>query len=266
MPMSALTLGVNLDDLRLPVKEALRRASDLGFREVEFGAFAGELTPESLSESGRRHFLKTLEGLNLRAAALVADMPQIRWTDAARVEERVARTQRVIDLAADLGVRIVTTSIGAVTHPESGEPSPAAMETLRQLCDHADRRGRILALRPTYDAGERLRRVFREINCAALKITLDPAVLVMTGSNPMPMIESFPEDIALVYGRDGTAGGHDRPGEETRIGGGDVDFAELLGALEDAGFRGSMVLRRATSQTPLVDVEAGRAILARFIS
>ncbi len=262
--MAQLTLGVNIDDLRLPVKEGLRRAGEMGFREVEFGAVAGELTPESLSDSGRRHFLKLLEGLNLRVVAMVADMPQLRWTDAARVEERVARTRRVMDLAADLGVRIVTTSIGAVTHPDSGEPSPAAMETLRQLCDHADRRGRLLALRPTYDAGERLKRVFRELNCAALKVTLDPAVLVMTGANPLATVESFANDIALVYGRDGTAGERERPGEETRVGGGDVDFAELFSGLEDGGFRGSLVLRRANSQTPLVDLEGGRAFLSRF--
>lgn len=54
--MAQLTLGVNIDDLRLLVKEGLRCALGMGFQVVEFGAVAGELTPESLSESGRRHF------------------------------------------------------------------------------------------------------------------------------------------------------------------------------------------------------------------
>lgn len=148
-----------------------------------------------------------------------------------------------MDLAAELGVQIVTTSIGAVTPPDSGEPSPAAMETVQQLCDHADRRGRFLALRPTYDAGERLRRVFRERNCAAIKVTLDPVVLVMTGAHALPTVEAFANDIALVYGCDGTAGERERPGEETRVGGENVDFAELFGGLEDAGFRGGLRFR-----------------------
>jgi sugar phosphate isomerase/epimerase len=196
---------------------------------------------------------------------MTADLPHLRWTDASGVDERVARTRRVLDFAAELGVRVVTTSIGAVTHPETGEPSPPALEILRQLCEHADKRGRMLSLRPTYDAGERLHRVFRALNCANLKVTLDPAVLVMTGARPEATVEAFANDLALVYGRDGTAGGREKPGEETRVGAGDVDFPELLAAMEDAGYRGVLMMRRVHSRTPLVDLEAGKAFLARFL-
>lgn len=258
--------GVNLDDLRLPVKDALRATAQAGFGLVEFSAAAGELAPENLSQSGRRHLLKILEGLNLRIASLVADYPHMRWTDAARVEERVARTCRIIDLALDLGVRVVSASIGTITHPESGEPSPVALETLRLLCGHADRRGRLLALRPTHDAGEGLRRVFQMLNCANLKITLDPAVLVMTGSHPRPTIELFAQDLVLVYARDATAGSRDRPGEETRLGDGDVDFAELFAWLEDAAFSGPLILRRTHSATPLDDLEMGKRFLSRILA
>ena len=118
--MRSHLIGVNVDDLHLPVKDALRQAAELRFHTVELPAVAGDVTPRSLSLSGRRHLARYVEGLGLGMASLAADMPALRLTDSRTADERVARTCEIIDLAKDLKVPIVTASVGALTHPETG--------------------------------------------------------------------------------------------------------------------------------------------------
>src|SRR3989304_886848 len=102
------SIGVDVDDLHLPIKEAFRKAAELKFNLVEIPAVMGEATPRNLSSSGRRHLARYVDGLGLGVAALAADMPTLRLTDPNSVDERVARTCEIIDLAKDLKARIVS--------------------------------------------------------------------------------------------------------------------------------------------------------------
>jgi sugar phosphate isomerase/epimerase len=138
---SKLFIGVDLDDLRLPTKEAVRAAAHLQFEAVEVPAAAGDATPEGLSSSGRRHFQRFVDGFGLRLASLSADFPGLRLTDPQTAEQRIERTCLAIDLARDLRVPVVTASVGGLTHPESGEPSSVAIESLHRIGERADARG-----------------------------------------------------------------------------------------------------------------------------
>src|SRR3990172_3500507 len=113
--MQAPLMGVDVEDLRLPIKDAIRRAAELAFEAIEIPTAAGETAPRNLSSSGRRHLARFVQDLGLKAAAL--------------------------------------------TPPESGEPSPISLAALRRIGEHADSRGIIYAIRPSYDSRERLRRV-----------------------------------------------------------------------------------------------------------
>ena len=263
--MTAISIGVNVDDIGLPVKEALRKAAELAFRAVEVPTVAGNLAPANLSASGRRHLSRYADSLGLRIAALAADVPGLRLTDPQTVSERVARTCRIIELAADLGVPVVTASIGAVTHAETGEPSALAVEALREIGEFADSRGTIYAIRPSCDSDERLARVFDEVRCPSIGVGHDPAALVMAGVNPISIIGRFADQIPLVHVRDGTVGGADRAGRETRLGEGDVDLASVLAALGAADYTGPYVIRRTDSQSAIADIQHGRDVLAGML-
>ncbi|GAG18117.1 unnamed protein product, partial [marine sediment metagenome] len=236
--MSKPDIGVDVDDFRLPTKESLRKAADLAFRTVELATVAGDVAPSNLSSSGRRHLFRYVDGLGLRLAALVGDMPRLRLTDAHTVDERVERTCRILDLAADLNVPLVTASTGALTHPETGEPSVEAVSALRRIGEYADLRGIAYALRPSYDSGERIVRVLDELRCPSIRVCLDPAAMVMTGANPLSRIEQFVEQVALLHARDSTAGLAERTGHETRLGEGEVDLVGVLAVLDAAEYRG----------------------------
>ena len=263
--MTASTIGVDVADLGLPVKEALRKAAELAFRVVEVPTVAGDLAPANLSASGRRHLLRYADGLGLRIAALAADIPGLHLTEPQTVGERVARTCQIIALATDLGVPVVTASVGAVTHPDTGEPSALAVEALREIGEFADYHSIIYAMRPSYENEERLARIFDEVRCPSIGVGHDPAALLMAGVNPISIIGRFADQIPLVHVRDGTVGGSNRAGQETRLGEGDVDLASVLAALHAADYCGPYVVRRTDSQSPIVDIKQGRNVLADML-
>jgi len=258
------TLGVNLDDLRAPVKAALELAAGLGFRAVEMTTVSGDLAPSSLSASGRRHVRRLVEHHGLTLAALAADLPGLRLHDARTVDERVARTCQVVDLAVDLRVPVVSTSVSVLTNPANGAPMEMVLEALRRIGEHADARGVTFALRPTSEGGARLRRVLDDLRCSAIRVGLDPAAMVMAGINPVADFEQLAEQISLVHLRDGTAGTEIRGGHETRLGEGDVDLVGVLALLRTVEFQGPHILRRTTSDTPAADLEQARAAVERM--
>lgn len=263
--MRSHLIGVDVDDLHLPIKDAFRKASELRFHVVELPAVSGEAAPRNLSSSGRRHLARYVEGLGLGVAVLAADMPALRLTDSNTIDERVARTCEIIDLAKDLKVRIVTASVGALTHPETGAPSPLAAEALHRIGEYADARGAVYAIRPSHDAGDRVIRVLDDLRCPSIQIGLDPAAMVMSGVNPFDAVQQLAGRVALLHVRDATAGLSDRPGRETRFGEGDIDFVGILAMLEASEFRGPFIVRRYDSAHPIADLQAARDALAHLL-
>ena len=171
----------------------------------------------------------------------------------------------MIELAKDLGVGVVTVSTGALTHPETGEPSAHAIDALRRIGEFAEVRGVSHAIRPARDGGDRMVRVLDELACPAISVCLDPAELLMNGANPLSGIERYIEQIRLIHARDGTAGRADGAGRETPLGEGDVDMVALLAVLSAADYAGPYILRRADSQNPVADIERARTVFGGWL-
>ncbi len=248
-------VGIDLQDLGLPPKEGLRRASAMGFRAAQFPAVAGELSARSLSSSGRRHLKRFASGLGLEIVALVADFPAIRLTEPTSIDQRVKETIEVIEMAAELAVPTVVTSLGAVTDADSMAVSPVAGEALGQMAEVADARGRTLALKPSHDAGTRLVNVLDSVGCSAVGVCLDPAEMVMCGANPLNQFDQWATRVALVHARDATAGDQWRVGRETSLGEGEVDIRGVLIALADSEYHGDYIVRRMDAPSPVRDLK-----------
>lgn len=263
--MGPNNLGINLDDLRLPTKVALRAAEDLGFRAVELATVSGELAPSNLSATGRRHLRRIVDNHGLALAALVADMPGARLGDARSLDEHVARTCLAIDLAVDLKVPVVSAAVGALPPSASGEARGDVLDALRQIGERADARGIRFALRPSADSGARIAQLLDTLGCPSLRVGLDPAAMVMAGTNPVTGFERVVRHLSLVHLRDGTAGSADHGGHETRLGEGEVDWLGILDVLDAAEFDGPQILRRTASATPIPDIEQARDVIARML-
>jgi len=263
--MNDPAIGVDIDDLRLETKTALRAAGELGFRLAELATVAGDLAPRNLSRSGRRHLIRLADGFGVKITALVADLPHLRLTDPASVEERIARTCDVLELARDMEVRVVSAAVGRLTDASSSTSSPHALEALHRIGEFADARGVCFAIRPTHERGDRIADVLDRLRCPAIQLCLDPAEPIMAGVNPLAGLDRLAGDVALVHARDATAGIDDRVGREVVLGEGDVDFASLFAALDAADHHGPIILRRTDSIAPVDDLQTGRTNLSRFL-
>ncbi len=256
------SIGLDIGDLASPPKDALNAAAAMSFDAVEVPTVSGDLSPESLTPSGRRHFARFVSGLGLDLAALQADMPGMRLTDSARADERIARTTRIIELARDVGVGVVTASVGALAHPDTGELSSLAMEGLSRIGEVADACRVRFAIRSS-DPGDCIYETLQAVGCPSLKVGWDPAAMVMRGINPLDAIERYAEHITLFHARDALAGGQERAGQETGLGEGEVDLLGVLDVLRSLEYGGPYILRRADGQRPVEELLAGRDTLLR---
>lgn len=234
------------------------------FRSVELPAAHGETTPQNLSVSGRRHLQKIVADLGLNMTSLTADFAGLRLTDPKTMDERIERTCAIMELAADMNVPIVTSSVGALTHPDSGDPSDTALAALRRLGEFADSRGRIFAIRAAFDEPHKLRSLLQQLACPWLKVGLDPAALLMSGVNPIAAIESLGAETSLIHLRDGLHGSPNRPGQEAPLGQGELDLRGFLNSLDQFEFRGPAILRRTDSNSPATDLLQARDTIRRM--
>jgi sugar phosphate isomerase/epimerase len=234
----------------------LEQAAGLGFAAVELDAAAGETSPTELTESGRRHLARFCGNLGLDLAALSADVGPGGLADPAAVDAHVDRTRRVLELAADLRIPVVTADVGYLVDPRSGEPSPVVADALRAIAEHADRVGTIFGLQSGPDPPDSLHRLLRQMGCPSLKVCLDPAGLARFGHPPIEAVGHLAEDLALSHLGDATFGGPGRPGVETQLGRGQLDLPAFLAELAAAGYLGPLILRRRDSQRPVQDLAA----------
>src|SRR5579884_1596535 len=127
--MNHLKIGIRLESLGLPLRRALREAQRLGVRGVQADA-AGELSPHTLSRTGRGALRHLLGSHNLELTAL--GCPLRRGLDSPEdQQERIDHVGAVLGLSVDLGARIAT--VQAVRVPETADDrrGPLLAEALR---------------------------------------------------------------------------------------------------------------------------------------
>lgn len=245
-------LGVVLDSFGQPVREAMETASRLGLRQVEMPAVSGPVEPSELSRSGRRHLLHFVRGLGLNLAALGGDLGGQRFSESGRLEQRLDKTRAIIEMAAELGVPVVTTHLGRVD--DDAFAGGLLVEVLEQLANAADRTGRFVAIETAGTTPEKLSELLHRINAPALGVCYDPASLLLEGREPLAGMESVANSIFIARARDAMAGSEQRPGREVPLGTGQVDLADYLAHLDQAGYKSVPFIRRTQSEHPLDDV------------
>jgi len=257
-------LGVFLDGWNQPIKEALRSASRLSFREIEVPAVAGDIDPAQLSRSGRRDFLHYLSGLGLKLSALAADSGGARFNDSTALEQKLDKTRQIIEMAAELKVPVVTTHLGLVDDESLGRGF--ILEAVRALAEYSDRTGTFIAVESGGGEPQRLSELIRKTNCPTIAACYDPATMLIDGFDPLAGIEPLADRIVLARVRDAVAGSPRRPGHESQIGQGQIDMTEYFAALEAAGYRGTAFIRRAQSERPLQDIADAKKHVESLLS
>lgn len=261
--MNKLKLGVRLESLGLPLRQALTAATKMGVAGVQIDA-VGPLAPGQLSQSGRREFRALLRMHNLELTAL--GCPLRRGLDEAEDQQpRLERVRDVMTLAFDLGPRLVIVEAGPVPEKADSAEAGRMRESLLELSGHGDRIGTTLALETGLEAGSVLAAYLATFDSGSLGVNLDPANLLMHGLDPLQSARDLARRIVHVHARDCRRVSASRAAQEVPLGHGDIDwlsFTEVLLAIE---YQGWVVVERQAGDNRLADVQRGVAFLQRFL-
>jgi sugar phosphate isomerase/epimerase len=231
-----LQIAVPLANLKLPFLKALHTAAELGADAVEIDA-RGEVGPGQLSRTGLRQVRKMLDDLHLRVSAVVYhtrrgyDVPD-------DLERRIDGTKRALQFAYDLGAAVVVNHVGRVPLEPQGAAWERLLQSLAEIGAHGQRVGATLAAVTGTEAGEDLARLIRSLPAGSLGATYDPGNLVIQGFSATSSLAALAEHVLHVHARDAVRDLTRGRGVETALGQGAVDFTEILGTLEQSGYRG----------------------------
>lgn len=280
-----MKLGVITDCFRLPVRPAIERAAALGFDGVQIYATGGEFCPAALDASARAEYKKLFKSLNLEVSALCGDMGGHGFEIREQTPARIEATNRIVDLASELGTSVVTTHIGVIPSDKSEEKYDVMLSALTACGRYAKEKGVTLAIETGPETAKTLL-AFLEDTDGGVGVNLDPANFVMvTGQDPVEAVEMLGKYIKHTHVKDGVMlkktdpkviYGHFADGgiealniadffKEVPVGEGDVDFPAYLAALKSVGYDGYLTIEREAGANPEADIIKARDAIKGFL-
>ena len=121
-------IGAILESFCMPTDDAVRRAAELGAQGIQMYCTEGEHAPENFSKEERKRLLKLVKSEGLAFSALCGDLGR-GFGNKEENPELIARSKKIMELAADLETEIVTTHIGVVP----ADPATNATASCRRL-------------------------------------------------------------------------------------------------------------------------------------
>ncbi|MFH0910404.1 MAG: sugar phosphate isomerase/epimerase family protein [Planctomycetota bacterium] len=284
--MRPFKIGVMSDSFRVAPREGIRMAGKLGADGIQLYTVHGEMAPERLDRATRAEFKSFCRGLGLEFAALCGDLGGHGFELADENPHKIERTKRILDLASDLGARVVTTHIGVVPPDAASRKYGLMRAALKELGDYAASKGATLAIETGPEPARRLKGFLDAVGSRGLGVNLDPGNLVMvTAEDPVAAVRILGEYIVHTHAKDGV---QHRPCDpvqvynafaeggvegfdfgkyfgETPLGEGSVPWDAYLDALTAAGYKGFLTIERETGRNPAADIREAVAFLRKKI-
>jgi sugar phosphate isomerase/epimerase len=258
-----MKIGIRLESLGLPLRSALSQAAQMGIKGVQIDAI-GDLSPERLTDTGRRELRNLLKTFDLSLTAL--NCPLRRGIDVNENQDaRLEHVRNTLSLAFELGPRLAIVQCPRI----AGEPdSPRAKlmrEALLDLGRHGDRCGSALALEIGFDPAEKVRDYLNQFDVGGLGVNYDPANLLLRGHDPLKNLVPLKGKVLHVNARDARVNSVSHAAAEVPLGAGDIDWLSFAGSLSAIEYRGWVVVKRESGASRVADVASGVKLLRRMI-
>lgn len=284
-------IGIMVDSLRLGVRDGLKKAKELGADGVQIYAVSGEMDPANLSPGARKELKDYIASLGLEISALCGDLGGHGFQDATVNAEKIEKSKRILDLAVELGTKVVTTHIGVVPEQEN-DP---IYETMHQACEelgvYAKSLDAYFAIETGPEPAAHLKSFLDSLSTNGVSVNFDPANMVMvTGDDPVQGIITLKDYIVHTHVKDGirlrqvdprevygslgykpmshediaeaaTSGAYYR---ELALGEGHVDFARYFQTLRDIGYKGYLTIEREVGEQPEKDIASAIAFIRKY--
>ena len=271
--MRKFDIGVIVDSFRLPTKEAIVRAAEIGAQGLQMYCTKGENAPENLTKAKRIELLDFVKSNGLKFSAICGDLG-MGFGNPEKNPELIEKSKRIMELAKELETDIVTTHIGVVPQDANHERYKIMQAACHELAEYADSLDAHFAIETGPETSATLKTFLDSLGSKGVAVNLDPANLVMvTGDDPVQAVYNLKDYIVHTHAKDGIKlkdgdpeciyrvvhpipeeyrqGGYY---EEVPLGTGSVPFAAYLKALEDIGYNGFLTIEREVGDNPAADI------------
>ena len=257
-----MKIGIVAESTGLPLRSAIAEAAKHGSAGIQCDA-VGDLTADRLGATGRRELKNLLRSYSVELAAL--NLPLRHGLDAAEnQQQRIDHARAAMQLAFDLGARRLVVSCPKLPGEDEARRGTVLRETLSALAQHGDRIGSVLALEIGFDPADAVKKYLESFESGGLKVTFDPANMLLHGHDPLANLAPLHGWIAHVFARDARSAGLSRGLQEVALGSGDVDWLAFTATLQVMEFNGFLCVKRDQGESKRADVAAGVKFLRRF--
>lgn len=285
-------IGVIVDSFRLPIREGLLKAKEVGAQGVQMYAVSGELDPDNLNVEQRAELKAYILGLGLEISALCGDLGGHGFQDKAENAWKIKKSKEILQLAKDLGTSIVTTHIGIIPEDENDPIYQTMLEACEELGQYATSLDAYFAIETGPETSKTLKEFLDKLSTNGVSVNFDPANMVMvTKDDPVAGVKLLKKYIVHTHVKDGiqlqstnpkdvygylgydSGTSHDKIEEmvengeffrELSLGHGDVNFELYFSALQEIGYNGYLTIEREVRSNPEKDIKEAVQFIEKF--
>ncbi|MFO0828920.1 MAG: sugar phosphate isomerase/epimerase family protein [Phycisphaerales bacterium] len=194
-----------------------------------------------------------------RIAATGGVRPDATWP---RTRERAAR---VADVAATLGLSLVTFHAGFLPHDPRDPERARMLDRLRDVASIFALRGVHIAFETGQEPAATLVECLEALAAPTVGVNFDPANMLLYGSgDPVDALRRLTPYVRQVHVKDAIPSGRSGEwGAEVPVGAGRVDWAAFFAALTPCRHRPNLIIEREAGDKRVEDVRTARDFLAR---
>jgi L-ribulose-5-phosphate 3-epimerase len=170
------------------------------------------------------------------------------------------------DLAARLGLKLVTFHAGFLPHEETDPAFAKLQDRIRRIADAFQARGIVLGMETGQETPETLAAFLRTLGHANVGVNLDPAnVILYDKGDPVAAVKVLGSWLKQCHLKDAVRTKvPGQWGEEVVLGTGQVDWKAFFEALSAVGFTGNLCIEREAGKQRVADVRTARDYVERL--
>ncbi|RLE97246.1 MAG: hypothetical protein DRJ96_04370 [Thermoprotei archaeon] len=232
---------------------------------VDYGEVPCLLDPDRCGPECRRRVAELVESYGLEITGFCAQLSSPRrfggFDDPEGLEDRIEKTVKALELAAEMGAPIVTTHPGKIPEDPRDPVYKLMRDSISRVAKHAEDVGAYFCIETGMEPVEVLRRFLEDLGSPALKVNYDPANLLRYGvEEVLRGVEVLGPWIVHTHAKD-----YNPETRSATVGEGLVPWREYLEKLRTVGYRGWLVLEDETGRNVVESLKRGRAYLENLM-
>lgn len=235
----------------------------LALDPIRTGAWDEDQTLRALDKAG----VTIASGMMAMAGEDYSTLESIRLTGGVRPDATWSVNLEAAvdnaDLAARLGVSLVTFHAGFIPHDPSDPERGAMLSRVGMLTEMFAEQGVRVALETGQETAGTLLDALREIEAPTLGVNFDPANMILYGvGDPIAAVRELAPRLAQVHIKDAVpASAAGEWGREVAVGEGAVDWTRFFSTLRAVGFRGELMIEREAGEDRVGDIRRAAALV-----